>query len=125
MKFGVVIFPGSNCDRDMIEALRNDMGQEVIELWHKDEDISMFTTDDCIVLPGGFSFGDYLRCGAIAKFSPMMQSVIAFANKGGNVLGICNGFLQHLFSHLLSALPPAQNLLSLNIDWLIFLIFHP
>ena len=92
MKFGVVIFPGSNCDRDMIEALRNDMGQEVIELWHKDEDISMFTTDDCIVLPGGFSFGDYLRCGAIAKFSPMMQSVIAFANKGGNVLGICNGF---------------------------------
>ncbi len=92
MKFGVVIFPGSNCDRDMIESLRNDLGQEVIELWHKDEDISMFTTDDCIVLPGGFSFGDYLRCGAIAKFSPMMQSVIAFANKGGKVLGICNGF---------------------------------
>lgn len=92
MKFGVVIFPGSNCDRDMIESLRNDLGQEVIELWHKDEDISMFTTDDCIVLPGGFSFGDYLRCGAIAKFSPMMQSVIAFAGKGGKVLGVCNGF---------------------------------
>jgi phosphoribosylformylglycinamidine synthase subunit PurQ / glutaminase len=92
MKFGVVMFPGSNCDRDMIESLRNDLGQEVIELWHKDEDISMFTTDDCIVLPGGFSFGDYLRCGAIAKFSPMMQSVIAFANKGGKVLGVCNGF---------------------------------
>jgi len=92
MKFGVVMFPGSNCDRDMIESLRNDLGQEVIELWHKDEDISMFTTDDCIVLPGGFSFGDYLRCGAIAKFSPMMQSVIAFANRGGKVLGVCNGF---------------------------------
>lgn len=92
MKFGVVIFPGSNCDRDMIEALRNDLQQEVIELWHKDEDISMLSTDDCIVLPGGFSYGDYLRCGAIARFSPMMQSVIAFANKGGKVLGVCNGF---------------------------------
>jgi phosphoribosylformylglycinamidine synthase subunit PurQ / glutaminase len=92
MKFGVVVFPGSNCDRDMIGALRNDMGQEVIELWHKDNDLSMFTADDCIVLPGGFSFGDYLRCGAIAKFSPMMQAVIEFANKGGKVLGVCNGF---------------------------------
>lgn len=76
----------------MINALRNDMGQEVVELWHKDEDLSMFTTDDCIVLPGGFSYGDYLRCGAIARFSPMMQSVITFANEGGKVLGICNGF---------------------------------
>lgn len=92
MKFGVVVFPGSNCDRDVIEALRSDLKQEVIELWHKDEDLSMFSTDDCIVLPGGFSYGDYLRCGAIARFSPMMQSVIEFANKGGKVLGICNGF---------------------------------
>ena len=92
MKFGVVIFPGSNCDRDMIDALTNDLHQEVITLWHKDKDISMFTTNDCIVLPGGFSYGDYLRCGAIARFSPMMQSVIDFANKGGKVLGICNGF---------------------------------
>lgn len=92
MKFGVVIFPGSNCDRDMIDALQDDLQQEVIQLWHKDSDLSMFTTDDCIVLPGGFSYGDYLRCGAIAKFSPMMQSVIAFANRGGKVLGICNGF---------------------------------
>jgi phosphoribosylformylglycinamidine synthase subunit PurQ / glutaminase len=92
MKFGVVVFPGSNCDRDMIGALRNDMGQEVIELWHKDRDLGMFTTDDCIVLPGGFSYGDYLRCGAIAKFSPMMQEVIAFSDKGGKVLGVCNGF---------------------------------
>jgi phosphoribosylformylglycinamidine synthase subunit PurQ / glutaminase len=92
MKFGVVVFPGSNCDRDMIEALKNDLQQEVITLWHKDKDLSMFNKQDCIVLPGGFSYGDYLRCGAIARFSPMMQSVIEFASKGGNVLGICNGF---------------------------------
>jgi phosphoribosylformylglycinamidine synthase I len=92
MKFGVVMFPGSNCDADMIDALQNDLGQEVIRLWHKDRDLAMFTTDDCIVLPGGFSYGDYLRCGAIARFSPMMQSVIDFANKGGKVLGVCNGF---------------------------------
>ncbi|MBS1754204.1 MAG: phosphoribosylformylglycinamidine synthase subunit PurQ [Ferruginibacter sp.] len=92
MKFGVVVFPGSNCDRDMIEALQNDLQQEVIQLWHKDKDLSMFAKDDCIVLPGGFSYGDYLRCGAIARFSPMMQSVIEFAGKGGKVLGVCNGF---------------------------------
>ena len=92
MKFGVVVFPGSNCDRDMIDALKNDMKQEVVPLWHKDKDLSMFSTEDCIVLPGGFSYGDYLRCGAIARFSPMMQSVIEFANKGGKVLGVCNGF---------------------------------
>ncbi len=92
MKFGVVVFPGSNCDRDMIDALRDDLNQEVIPLWHKDRDISMFGTDDCIILPGGFSFGDYLRCGAIARFSPMMQSVVSFAQKGGKVLGVCNGF---------------------------------
>jgi len=92
MKFGVVVFPGSNCDRDMQDALQQDLGKEVIMLWHKDKDLRMFTTDDCIVLPGGFSYGDYLRCGAIARFSPMMQSVVAFANKGGKVLGVCNGF---------------------------------
>jgi phosphoribosylformylglycinamidine synthase len=92
MKFGVVVFPGSNCDRDMMDALKHDLGQEVLPLWHKDRDLSHFTTEDCIVLPGGFSYGDYLRCGAIARFSPMMQSVISFANKGGKVLGICNGF---------------------------------
>src|SRR5438045_5663824 len=92
MKFGVVVFPGSNCDRDVYDALVYDLKQECIMLWHKNDDLSQFTTDDCIVLPGGFSFGDYLRCGAIAKFSPMMQQVIEFANKGGKVLGICNGF---------------------------------
>lgn len=92
MKFGVVVFPGSNCDRDMFDALKHDLGQDVTMLWHKDKDLSKFTTEDCIVLPGGFSYGDYLRCGAIARFSPMMQSVIEFANNGGKVFGVCNGF---------------------------------
>jgi phosphoribosylformylglycinamidine synthase subunit PurQ / glutaminase len=101
MKFGVVVFPGSNCDRDMQDALQNDLNQEVIMLWHKDKDISHFSKNDCIILPGGFSYGDYLRCGAIARFSPMMQSVIDFANKGGKVLGVCNGFQILCESHLL------------------------
>lgn len=101
MKFGVVVFPGSNCDRDMQDALQYDLGQEVIMLWHKDTDLSMFTPQDCIVLPGGFSYGDYLRCGAIARFSPIMQSVIRFAGEGGKVLGVCNGFQILCESHLL------------------------
>jgi phosphoribosylformylglycinamidine synthase len=101
MKFGVVVFPGSNCDRDMQDALSNDLDQEVIMLWHKDRDLSKFNTEDCIILPGGFSFGDYLRCGAIARFSPMMQSVIEFANAGGKVFGVCNGFQILCESHLL------------------------
>ncbi len=92
MKFGVVVFPGSNCDRDMYDALTDDLQQDVTMLWHKDKDLSQFTTEDCIILPGGFSYGDYLRCGAIARFSPMMQSVIEFANAGGKVYGVCNGF---------------------------------
>lgn len=101
MKFGVVVFPGSNCDRDMYDALTYEMQQEVIMLWHKDKDLSKFNTDDCIILPGGFSYGDYLRCGAIARFSPMMQSVIEFANAGGKVFGVCNGFQILCESHLL------------------------
>jgi phosphoribosylformylglycinamidine synthase len=101
MKFGVVVFPGSNCDRDMYDALSNDLGQEVSMLWHKDRDLSKFNTEDCIILPGGFSYGDYLRCGAIARFSPMMQSVIEFANAGGKVFGVCNGFQILCESHLL------------------------
>jgi phosphoribosylformylglycinamidine synthase subunit PurQ / glutaminase len=92
MKFGVVVFPGSNCDQDMHDALAHDLGQEVEMLWHKEQNISSFRTNDCIVLPGGFSYGDYLRCGAMARFSPIMESVIEFANKGGKVLGVCNGF---------------------------------
>ena len=101
MKFGVVVFPGSNCDKDMQDALQNDLNKEVQMLWHKDHDLSNFSIDDCIVLPGGFSYGDYLRCGAIARFSPMMQSVITFANNGGKVLGVCNGFQILCESHLL------------------------
>jgi phosphoribosylformylglycinamidine synthase len=89
MKFGVVIFPGSNCDHDMIYVLKKVMNQEVVELWHKNTDLQGC---DFIVLPGGFSFGDYLRSGAIARFSPIMEKVIEFANKGGYVMGICNGF---------------------------------
>jgi phosphoribosylformylglycinamidine synthase subunit PurQ / glutaminase len=101
MKFGVVVFPGSNCDRDMYDALKYDLGQDVTMLWHKDRDLSKFNTEDCIILPGGFSYGDYLRCGAIARFSPMMQSVIEFANSGGKVFGVCNGFQILCESHLL------------------------
>ena len=92
MKFGVIIFPGSNCDRDIIHVLKNVMDQEVQEIWHKETSLAGFEKNDCIVLPGGFSYGDYLRSGAIARFSPIMQSVIEFANKGGYVFGICNGF---------------------------------
>lgn len=92
MKFGVVVFPGSNCDRDMMHALQDDLQQEVVMLWHKDTSLDGFTTEDCIVLPGGFSYGDYLRCGSIARFSPIMEKVVEFANNGGKVIGICNGF---------------------------------
>jgi phosphoribosylformylglycinamidine synthase len=101
MKFGVVVFPGSNCDSDMQYAIQNELGKEVTMLWHKDSDLKSFSKNDCIILPGGFSYGDYLRCGAIARFSPMMQSVIDFANKGGKVLGVCNGFQILCESHLL------------------------
>lgn len=89
MKFGVVTFPGSNCDQDMIYVLETIMGQEVVRLWHKDTDLKGV---DFVVLPGGFSYGDYLRSGAIAKLSPIMTEVIKHANNGGYVLGICNGF---------------------------------
>lgn len=89
MKFGVIIFPGSNCDQDLVEVLQKVTGQEVVELWHKDTDLQ---NCDMVFLPGGFSYGDYLRSGAIAKLSPIMNSVIEFANNGGYVMGICNGF---------------------------------
>jgi phosphoribosylformylglycinamidine synthase subunit PurQ / glutaminase len=101
MKFGIVVFPGSNCDRDMQEALQSDLNQEVVMLWHKDTDLGGLGKDDCIVLPGGFSYGDYLRCGAIARFSPIMQSVSRFAADGGKVFGVCNGFQILCESHLL------------------------
>ncbi|MBL7940444.1 MAG: phosphoribosylformylglycinamidine synthase subunit PurQ [Flavobacteriales bacterium] len=89
MKFGVVTFPGSNCDEDMVYVLGTTMGQRVERLWHKDHDLKGV---DMVVLPGGFSFGDYLRSGAIARFSPIMQEVAAHAKKGGLVFGVCNGF---------------------------------
>lgn len=92
MKFGVVLFPGSNCDDDMMHVLGNVMQAEVRKLWHKDQNLDDFNTEDCIILPGGFSYGDYLRCGAVARFSPIMQAVVDFANRGGYVFGICNGF---------------------------------
>ncbi len=92
MKFGVVVFPGSNCDDDMMHILGTVMGAEVEKLWHKDTSIEGFTSEDCLVLPGGFSYGDYLRAGAIARYSPIMPSIISFANLGGKVWGICNGF---------------------------------
>jgi phosphoribosylformylglycinamidine synthase len=89
MKFGVVIFPGSNCDQDLIHVVRDVMKQEVVELWHKDHSLQGC---DFVLLPGGFSYGDYLRSGAIARLSPVMQEVMEFADKGGFVFGICNGF---------------------------------
>ena len=89
MKFGVVIFPGSNCDMDMVYVLENTMKKEVVKLWHKDTDLQ---NCDFIILPGGFSFGDYLRSGAIANYSPIMGKVVDHANNGGYVMGICNGF---------------------------------
>ena len=89
MNFGVVIFPGSNCDKDIISCIERTVNQKVIELWHKDTDLQ---NCDVIFLPGGFSFGDYLRSGAIAKFSPIMEKVIEFGRNGGYIIGICNGF---------------------------------
>ncbi|MDH5405225.1 MAG: phosphoribosylformylglycinamidine synthase subunit PurQ [Candidatus Aminicenantes bacterium] len=89
MKFGVVVFPGSNCDHDTYYVLKEVYKLEVDYIWHKETTLSSY---DCIILPGGFSYGDYMRSGAIARFSPVMQSVIKFAHQGGLVLGICNGF---------------------------------
>jgi len=89
MKFGVVVFPGSNCDHDAYDVLKRCFGQETRFLWHKDSSLGGV---DVVILPGGFSYGDYLRCGAIARFSPIMKEVAAFAGRGGVVMGICNGF---------------------------------
>ena len=89
MRFGVVVFPGSNCDHDAWYAVSRNLGQSAEFLWHADTDLK---GSDCVILPGGFSYGDYLRCGAIAKFSPIMSAVKRFAAEGGLVFGICNGF---------------------------------
>ncbi len=98
MKVGIVIFPGSNCDKDAVYAFQNVFGCETVELFHKEHDLQGC---DLIFLPGGFSYGDYLRSGAIARYSPIMQNVIEFANKGGLVFGVCNGFQILCESHLL------------------------
>ena len=89
MKFGIVTFPGSNCDYDAFHAVVDEFGEEAVYLWHKDHDLAGV---DVVVLPGGFSYGDYLRAGAIARFSPIMNEVIAHAGRGGPVLAVCNGF---------------------------------
>ena len=89
MKFGVVVFPGSNCDQDCFYIVRDILNKPIKYIWHRDTRLDGF---DCIILPGGFSYGDYLRTGAIARFSPVMKSLYAFANKGRIVIGICNGF---------------------------------
>jgi phosphoribosylformylglycinamidine synthase len=89
MKIGVVVFPGSNCDHDAYYALKHEIGVEAVFLFHKEHDLQGV---DAVVLPGGFSYGDYLRCGAIARFSPIMNEVVGFARSGGPVIGICNGF---------------------------------
>ena len=89
IRFGIVVFPGSNCDHDAYHAVKHVIGEEGVFLWHKDSDLQDV---DVVILPGGFSYGDYLRCGSIARFSPIMNEVIRFASNGGYVLGICNGF---------------------------------
>ncbi len=98
MKFGVLVFPGSNCDDDAVHVLGDVMGKDVVKIWHKEKNLPDV---DCIIAPGGFSYGDYLRCGAIARFSPIMPAVIEFADAGGFVFGICNGFQILCEAHLL------------------------
>lgn len=98
MKFGVIVFPGSNCDQDCFYVVKDVLRQKVKYVWHQETDL---TGLDCIILPGGFSYGDYLRTGAVARFSPIMNPLIAFAEKGGLVIGICNGFQILLESGLL------------------------
>ena len=92
MKFGVITFPGSNCDHDMVHVLRDVTGNEVFEIWHRKTGLPDFTAEDCVILPGGFSYGDYVRAGAIARLAPIMEAVISHAQNGGLVWGICNGF---------------------------------
>ncbi|MBN2571554.1 MAG: phosphoribosylformylglycinamidine synthase subunit PurQ [Ignavibacteriales bacterium] len=111
MKFGVVVFPGSNCDHDAFYVAKKILEKDAEFLWHKDTDLK---NSDVIILPGGFSYGDYLRTGAIARFSPIMESVIAFAEKGGIVIGICNGFQILLEAELL----PGVMLMNKNLKFI-------
>ncbi|QGP91300.1 Phosphoribosylformylglycinamidine synthase subunit PurQ [Neomoorella glycerini] len=114
MKFGVIVFPGSNCDQDVYHALGAVLGQPVDYLWHGDTDVTGY---DCLVLPGGFSYGDYLRAGAIARFAPIMPAVIDFARSGGLVLGICNGFQILLEAGLLPGAMRRNDCLQFRCQW--------
>ncbi|APC09314.1 phosphoribosylformylglycinamidine synthase subunit PurQ [Neomoorella thermoacetica] len=114
MKFGVIVFPGSNCDQDVHYALGSVLGQNVDYLWHGDTSVSGY---DCLILPGGFSYGDYLRAGAIARFAPIMPAVIDFARSGGLVLGICNGFQILLEAGLLPGAMMRNACLQFRCQW--------
>lgn len=114
MKWGVITFPGSLDDRDALYCLETVLGQQVVSLWHKDSNLHGV---DAIILPGGFSYGDYLRCGAIARFSTVIQSVIDFANAGGPVMGMCNGFQILCESGLLPGALIRNNTLSYICEW--------
>lgn len=108
MKFGIVVFPGSNCDHDSYHVIKKVLGAEVFYIWHKETSLRLF---DAIILPGGFSYGDYLRAGAVARFSPVMKEIVRYAKDGGPVLGICNGFQILLESGLLpGALIPNEKM---------------
>ena len=114
MKWGVVTFPGSNDDRDAVHCLETVLGQQVVRLWHKD---SVLHGVDAVVLPGGFSYGDYLRCGAVARFAPVMHGVVEFARAGGPVLGMCNGFQILCESGLLPGALIRNRTLAFVCDW--------
>lgn len=114
MKWGVVTFPGSNDDRDSVHCLETVLGQQVVRLWHKDRALHGV---DAVVLPGGFSYGDYLRCGAVARFSPVMHGVVEFARAGGPVLGMCNGFQILCESGLLPGALIRNRTLAFVCDW--------
>src|ERR1041384_5046046 len=114
MKFGIVQFPGSNCDQDAYHVLADVLGQPTRYIWHKD---SVLGDVDCVIIPGGFSYGDYLRTGAIARFSPAMKAVIEHANAGGLVIGICNGFQILCEAHLLPGALIRNRGLKFVCDW--------
>lgn len=122
MRFGVVVFPGTWSDGDCYHALHDAMGQEVDYLWHKDTNLTPY---DCIILPGGFSYGDYLRCGAIARFSPVMQAVAEFAERGGLVFGICNGFQILCEAGLLPGALMRNNHLQFRCQWVHLRVENP
>ena len=114
MKFGIVTFPGSNCDYDAFHAVVDEFGEEAVYLWHKDHDLA---GADVVVLPGGFSYGDYLRAGAIARFSPIMNEVVAHAGRGGPVLAVCNGFQIACEAGLLPGALLRNDSLRFQSDW--------